>query len=478
MAIIIWQRTGLSGRLVLLTLCFVMLSEILILFPSLGNFWENRLRDHLEAAQIAVLALEAAPDYMVSQELSMMLLQNAGVAAVALRRKDQRVLALGMEQPPTITESVDLRTPAPLTAITQALGTLVFGGKRFDGGVLRVIGNTMFSKDDEIEIIVTQAPLRVALLDYSLRILLLSTVISGITAALVFFAIRQLMVRPTQHLTANMIAFRETPENADLVIQPSGRRDEIGIMERELAMLQTKIRADLVTRGRLAALGLAVGKISHDLRNMLASAQLLSNRIGKLEDAEASRLAPGLIASIDRAIALCARSLRLGKEEAREPQRHWFALYPLVEEVGQSVDAGDGRNSNIRWINQVAEDFHLYADSEQIFRILMNLGRNGVRALEMGRRGGQIIVSARRENQQAVIEVSDDGPGVPRQVREWLEKDSSARGTDRIGLGLAITRELTRLHGGKLILAPSDGVGACFSVFLPQKETREIFTDA
>lgn len=489
----LWQRTGLSGKLLLLTICFVMVSEILILFPSLGNHWENRLRDHLEAAQIAALALEAAPDYMVSQELSMMLLRNAGVSAVAYRRDDQRILALGMEQPPTAAESVDLRAPAPLQAVSHALRALIFGAQAYEGGVLRVVGRA--SNNERIEIVVAAAPLRVALLEYSARILALSSFISIFTAAAVFFAIDRLMVRPMRRLTANMTAFREKPQDADSIVKPSRRRDEIGVVERELSSLQKKIRADLLTRSKLAALGLAVGKIHHDLSNMLASAQLISDRIGAVEDPTASRLAPQLLASLSRAIALCGRSMRFGREAERTPHYAWFPLRPLVDEVGADVglgvdeespstnganggEGGDGNENGERgerqsltetvcWNNCIEEGFLLHADREQIFRILLNLGGNAARILK--RRGGNITVTARRSEGRAEIMVADDGPGLPAEVREWMEKDLHAAPSSRIGLGLVIVRELARLHGGDIFLAPAEQ-GASFRISLPQRE--------
>ena len=457
----IWQRTGLSGKLLLLTICFVMLSEFLILVPSLGNFWKNRLQDHIEASHIAVLALEAAPRE-INEDIGMMILEEAGVSLVALRRQEQRQLILGMEHPESIRSSVDLSAPANLSAIAHAFQTLFSRGE----GMIQVTGTTGENDEEKLEIIIDQAPLRVALLKFTGRIFALSLIISALTAAAVFFTINRLMVRPTQRLTANMVAFRETPENAELVMKPTPRSDEIGIMERELALLQTKIRADLRQRGKLAALGLAVSKINHDLRNMLASAQLISDRLGEVQDPDTSRLAPRLIESIDRAIALCTQTLRFGKEEEREPQRIWFELRPLAQEAGRSV--GITEASGILWENRIDDGLRIYGDSEQIFRILMNLGRNAVQAMEAAGRSGAIALSAQRLSDKIEIDVKDEGPGVPDELRAWLENDDAAPLSGRIGLGLAITRELARLHGGEVVLARSDAHGSCFRVSLPQ----------
>ena len=457
-----WQRTGLSGKLLLLTICFVMLSEILILLPSLGNYWENRLRTHLEASQIALLTLEAAPDYMVNKELSMTLLRNAGVSSVSSKQKERRTLALGTGSPNSIHSTIDLRTPANFSAMVHALHLVMFGGE----GSIRVIGTSSVNENERIEIVVAQAPLRVALFEFSERIFLVSSVISVLTAILVFFAIDRLMVRPTRRLTLSMIAFRESPDDAERVIKPSPRRDEIGIMEQELALLQTKIRADLRRREKLAALGLAVNKINHDLRNMLSSAQLISDRISELEDPETSRLAPRLVASIDRAITLCKQTLRFGREEEREPRLEWLDLRAVVEEVGDSV--GIAGTSGIVWRNDIEAGFRLHADSEQFFRILMNLGRNAVQAMEACRSTGDIRVSAKRLEQGVEIEVQDSARGVSDEVREWLEKDFAAPLSGKIGLGLTITRELVRLHGGEMSLVSTNETGSNFRITLPR----------
>src|SRR4029079_9562465 len=112
--------------------------------------------------------------------------------------------------------------------------------------------------------------------------------------------------------TRYMLRFSENPEDASRIIVPSQRRDEIGTAERELAHMQSELTQTLQQKNRLAALGLAVSKISHDLRNMLASAQLISDRLGSLPDLTVQRFAPKLIASLGRAISFCEGTLRFG----------------------------------------------------------------------------------------------------------------------------------------------------------------------
>ncbi len=127
------------------------------------------------------------------------------------------------------------------------------------------------------------------------------------TAALVYLSLQWLLVRPMRRMTASMTRFREDPEDASRMIVPSGRADEIGLAESELAVMQETVRQALGQRARLAALGTAVTKINHDLRNILSTARLVTDGLTASAAPEVRRLAPRLIDAIDRAVALCRR---------------------------------------------------------------------------------------------------------------------------------------------------------------------------
>lgn len=82
--------------------------------------------------------------------------------------------------------------------------------------------------------------------------------------------------------------FEAEPENPQRVIEPSLRADEIGEAERALARMQMTLAGELRTKKHLAELGLAVSKINHDLRNMLAAAQLMSDQLVETRDARSA----------------------------------------------------------------------------------------------------------------------------------------------------------------------------------------------
>jgi len=452
---------GLSAKLLLLTILFVMLAEVLVFVPSVSNFRRQWLMERLAAAQIASLAAEAAPGGQLPKTLRDDLLEQAKVKAIAVKRADSRVLIIEMDMPDDVDASYDLRDTSWLTLIGDALMVYLAPDNR----VIRVVGQPGFNPGELIDVVMEEAPLKAAMIKYGLDILGLSILISIITAALVYLSLDALLVKPMTKLTWNIVRFSERPEDPSRVISPSNRRDEIGTAERELSAMQHELSETLSQKTRLAALGLAVSKISHDLRNMLSSAQLLSDRLSTVKDPTVQRLVPKLLASLDRAIRLCARTLDFGQAQEMPPRRKRFPLAPLVSEVGDSL--GLPRPNLIDWKIEISQELEVDADRDQLFRVLSNLCRNAVQALESGNGPGEIAVTARREGAVTIIEVADTGPGVPEKARANLFKafQSVARkgGT---GLGLAIAQELVHAHGGQIALVGKEG-GATFRVTIP-----------
>lgn len=462
---------GLSAKLLILTTLFVMLAEVLIFVPSIANYRNIWLMDRLKAAQLASLAAEATPTGDVPEMLRAELLRTAQVKAVALKRNDQRLLVLQPETPVAIDQTYDLTAlrqggiGARLASIGDSLGVLLSSEDR----TLRILGHPAEDAGELIEMVLPEAPLRSALRRYALNILGLSVIISIITAALVYMALNYMLVRPMERIARNMVRFAEQPEDRSRIIEPTERRDEIGTAERELAHMQTELTQLLSQKNRLAALGLAVSKINHDLRNLLANTQLLSDRLTSSPDPTVQRFAPKLIASLDRAIAFCNDTLTFGRAAERPPQRARIGLRQLVEEVGDGLDLP--REGVIGWEIEIAPTLLVDADHEHLFRVLNNLVRNAAQALE-GLASGTtraIRVAASRTGSTVRITVADNGPGVPVKARERLFQafQSSARkgGT---GLGLAIAQELIAAHGGTLRLLDTSP-GATFEIVIPDR---------
>lgn len=452
---------GLSAKLLLLTILFVMLAEVLVFVPSVSNFRRQWLTERLAAAQIASLAAEAAPGGQLPAMLRDELLMNAKVKAIAVKRPDSRVLVIEMDMPQEIDSSYDLRNASWPTLIGDALMVYLTPEDR----VIRVVGEPGFNKGELIDVVMEEEPLKAAMIRYGLDILGLSILISIITAALVYLSLDALLVKPMTRLTRNIVRFSERPEDPTRIIDPSGRRDEIGTAERELSAMQHELSDTLAQKSRLAALGLAVSKISHDLRNMLSSAQLLSDRLRTVKDPTVQSQVPKLIASLDRAIRLCAHTLDFGQAHEAPPRRKRFAVAPLVAEIGDSLGLP---RDQIAWTLELEEGLEVDADRDQLYRVLSNLCRNAVQALESdGETAGEIVVSGRREGSVTIIEMADTGPGVPEKARAHLfEPFQSVARKGGSGLGLAIAAELVQAHGGQIALVDNEG-GATFRVTIP-----------
>src|SRR5580704_10001211 len=444
-------RFGLSGKLLLLTILFVMIAEVLIYVPLVANFRVNWLNDRLRAAYTAALELDVPTgSQRVPEDLAKKILDSIGAHAVAMKMGESRRLLAASNTIPQIDDDFDMRDVGTFTSTIDAFKTML-GTKKND--VMRVVGPAPMG-GQFVEIIMDEPPLRKAMLVYSGDLLLISLLIIGATAAVIYLALHYLFVRPMRRITANMMAFRADPENADRIMLPSARVDEIGVAERELASLQIELASMLHQKNRLAALGLAVSKINHDLRNLLASAQLFSDRLANLPDPTVQRFAPKLMQALQRAIAFCESTLSYGRLQEPAPERKPVLLEPLVEEVHETLNLAD---SPIRWISAVERGLTVEADYDQLFRILLNLSRNAVQAMESraARDPGrdQIRITGRREGAVVVIEVSDTGPGFSEKARDHLfEAFQGSTRTGGTGLGLAIAAELVRAHGGEIRL--------------------------
>jgi len=460
---------GLSSRLFALTVLFVTVSEILIYVPSIANFRISWLMDHLTMADAASLVLAESGDQSVSRDIQDDLLKAVGAMGIAIRTGSVSRLIATVEMPPEVDAVVDLRVMNPTADIGDAFATLVDPSMR----ILRVIGNSRTGAT--LEIVISDRALRDAMLRYSVNIIWLSLIISAITAGLLYFSINRLLVRPMRRLTENMVAFSQKPEDSGRVIVPSGRGDEIGVAEEHLADMQGALQGTLREQRHLADLGLAVSKINHDLRNMLAAAQLFSDRLAGLPDENVQRFAPKLIATLDRAIAYTQAVLAYGKAREAAPARRLLALDRLVDDVADSL--GLVGHASIAFENRVPHDLEIDADPDQLFRVLLNLCRNAVQALDGDAAPAvvrRLTVGARRTNGAVTIEVADTGPGVPANARANLFR--AFQGTTRAGgtgLGLAIAAELVRAHGGSIELSDQRGPGTTFRIIIPDRPGRE-----
>lgn len=454
---------SLSARLLVLTIGFVMLAEVLIYTPSIARFRETYMEEKLAAAHLAALTIDAAPDRMVTQELAQALLAHVGAHAIDLFKDGQMTHMLGSEDSLRPAEVFDLRAAMASDLIMDAFAVLL----RTEERIIQAIGPSPKDAEVVVSVIFDERPMRDEMLAFSERILALSLIISFITAALVFFSLRSMLVRPMQRLTQSMTEFRRDPEETP-VFPASSRRDEIGTAARELASMQSDLKSALRQKTRLATLGATVSKVNHDLRNMLATASLVYDTLSRSEDPHVKRVVPTLYRTIDRAITICTQTLNFTQEHppvSKAPVR----LREFVAEIAEEIDTGFfPAERQAELVPDIPEDLTVEIDRHQFHRVIANLARN---AAEAG--AARIRVSARRKGTQTEILVEDDGPGMPETVRVTLFRpfagSTKAAGT---GLGLAIVKDLVQAHGGTVELAHTGPEGSCFRILLPAEKRK------
>ena len=459
--------SGLSSKLIATIIGVILLVEIVVYLPSLASFRSTWLEDRLRVGVVAARVLDAVPDVMaLPQELTDRLLNSAGANAIVYRREGQsQMIELANPVMPDEVVTADLRLRDLPSQVLGALDTLFAS----PGRTLRVVG-TGDMEESLVELLMPEAPLRRDMLDYSRSIALVSLGIAAVTAFVLYVLVSRLFIDPVLRMTGNMLAFRKAPENAALILDPTTRRDEIGILERELAEMESDLFSMLRQRRHLADLGLAAAKINHDLRNTLTSAQLLSDQVATLDDPKVQRLAPRLVNTLDRAIGFAQSVLDYGRETSAVPRFASVSLKGLVDDA--AFEAKASGNPLIAFRNDVDEALVVDVDAGQMGRVLVNLIKNAREALESG--GPElsepgVVVSAARHADRTVISVIDNGPGLPERARKnlFVAFEGSVR-SGGTGLGLAIAREIVEAHGGTLALVEADR-GTRFDITLPHR---------
>ncbi|WP_244616176.1 HAMP domain-containing sensor histidine kinase [Rhizobium sp. RU20A] len=456
---------GLSGRLLLLTVIFVMVAEVMIFVPSVATMRLRWLNDRLNTAAAAAVTVDGLDNVELPRAVQDETLMATGTRTIALRRQDASRLIATVEDPVDIDAQYDMANTGSLDAIRDALDTLIFGGNR----TIRVYG-PIGESDQTIDVVMKDRSLRKAMLTYARNVFILSFFISLITATLIFVSVNRLTIVPLRRIISSMQDFAAHPADPDRVLVPTDGRDEISIAGQHLSAMQTQLQRTLREQKNLADLGLAVSKINHDMRNILSSAQLISDRLNDVDDPVVKRFAPKLLRTIDRAVGYTSDVLAYGGTKEAPPNRRKLALQPLVADVSDML--GLDAQSEIVFAIEVEETIEIDADGEQIFRVIHNLCRNAVQALSADETLTQrkITVSALRMGSVVSISIDDTGPGMPQKARENLF--TAFRGSARsggTGLGLAIAREIVLAHGGTIALVEKPTAGTLFRIELPDQ---------
>jgi signal transduction histidine kinase len=449
---------SLPGKLLALSVAFVLLAEILIFFPSAASFRTGWLMDRADSAHLAALAAESAGDMQLGEDMVRELLAGAEVVAVSRVTEGVNELVLGGAIGDAELVTADLTQEGFFNGLVAVCHTLFAPEGRF----VRIIAEPRTRSDERISVIVPEAGLKADLLVFSRNIALLSLFIAAVTGGLLYVVLLYMLVRPMRRLARAMTAFAEDPLDPARRAPGPRRSDELGEAQAALASMQDEVRAAFAQRERLAALGGAVARINHDLRNVLASAQLVSDRLAMNADERVAGMGARLLRAVDRGVRLCEETLEYGRAREREPDLKRVALKDAVDDAAGDAFAATGAAD---WSNAIDESASVLADPDHLHRIALNLVRNAVQAMPDG---GAIHADCRVEGERMVLSFADTGPGVPDRIAETLfepfGRSGSAGGT---GLGLSIARELARAMGGDVTLAATSAEGSVFEVRLP-----------
>lgn len=457
----------LSTKFLLLSILCVLAAQVLIFVPSIAAMRTGWLETKLASVAPVSLLIEQNTTLDIPQHVQDMVLLTTDTKAIILHNGDQsRIIAIA-ELPTEVVARIDLNQVDEAEAISGAFKALLYGGNNY----LSVTGR-IGDGSKSLEMIINDSELHKDLIRFSRNIALLSLLISVLAASFIYLIINNMLVRPVIRMHRNMIGFTQTPDDPSMIITPDERVDELGIAQRQLAYLQSNLQRTFVERKHLADLGLAVSKINHDLRNILASAQLISDSLTEVQDPYVKRLTPRLLRALDRAIQYTQTVIAYGRSQEAPVNIHLTNLHLLVKEIQDSLHIAS--ETGIEFQNNVSDDFEFYADSDQLYRVLYNLLKNSVQAITQmectdPERLKRISIDAKTTDKNIIIDIQDTGPGLPKLAKDYLFV--AFRGSTRkdgTGLGLAIAHELIRAHGGTIQHIDDTEIGAHFQITLPR----------
>ncbi len=454
-------RRSLSWRLVGFTLAVMAGTELLLFLPAMQRERQTWLDDRLVAAQIAVQALPsgslsqpaAGPDRASREEV----LRLAGVMSIRLQEPGRPMVVLAPVGQIHAAALLDMRVETAWSRLSAILASLT----RTGGRLLLVVAPSPKRPQAILSVVLRERDLDEHLQAAAAKVALHGLAVAVPTGVLTHVALLLLLVRPMRRLTSSIAAFRADPERSPPIEPPRAApstRDEMVVAQRELAAMQRELRAALWRNARLAALGAALAKVSHDLRGILAPALLNAERLQGHADPGLRRIGDSIAGTVERATELVRNTLDFAGEVPAAP-RERVGLRALVAEVADEVRL---RHRQLRAALDIDAALAVQADRASLRRALANLLRN---AAEAG--AATVSVGAVVEGDLAMVTLGDDGPGLPEVVRATLFQPFVTSGKPGgTGLGLAIARDLVRAQGGDIALLRSGAGGTSFRLAL------------
>jgi two-component system, OmpR family, sensor histidine kinase ChvG len=294
----------------------------------------------------------------------------------------------------------------------------------------------------------------------------------GIGVLLSMFLARTI-VRPLRHLARAAVKVRLGRAQEVTVPRLPSRRDEIGMLARALSDMSIALRQRIDATEAFAA------DVAHEIKNPLASLRSALDGVDRVEDPALRQqlmdVAKADVHRMDRLISDISDASRVDSQLAKakfEP----IDLGDMVEQLLQAREHRGGDNGvNIAFGRPRRGVATVMGEDVRLERMLTNLIDN---AVSFSPKGGLVEISATRADDEILIRISDEGPGVPEQEREAIfrrfhsERPSSENFGKHSGLGLAIARTIIEGHHGRIRVRDRvDGKqGACFEIAMPCAE--------
>ena len=460
----------LSSKLLLLTIGFVMLAELLIFVPSAASFRQDWFNERAQQAGLLAQALTGVPNYEESEVLRQQFMTDTNVMLMSAKRDGMTELVLGA--PPEVAQDIieiNLREKRRFPSLLAPFRDIFSDGQ----DTFRVTANSPVNGQESLELLIPREALRETLIRYLSNIFWLSLLIAIITGTLIYLSMSAMIIRPVKRLADDMTTFRDNPDRRGALRKRPKRKDEIGQLEREFIDLKQSQRAAFRQRERLASLGLAVAKINHDLRNVLSSALLISDRLSMNPEPKLSDMGERLTRTVERGIGLTEEVMAYSKAETADPAIQDTRIAFTIGEAAADVIA---QFPKTQFRNMVPTDLLVQTDPDHAYRIFHNLFRNAAQAMAVHcEKNCRLQVRTEIQDGLAELRISDTGPGLPERAKENLfQAFSSAQAhsanTKSTGLGLSISKELAKAQGGDLNLISSDETGTRFVLTLPLSE--------
>lgn len=460
----------LRTRLIAIIATAVFILEIAIYLPMLANIRKAWLNKHFQGAKTISLVLPSDHNQPLNLKTQKNILDATSTLMIKVCKIDQCHTIAATQTPEAINHIVDLKAYSKWSSIRESLSTLLWGGNQN-----LLVKGALFDPSMHTEALLKDDDLRASMIDFTKYFIFTSLLISLVAAFFIYVILQKLLLKPLRTIYENMLDFVLEPDNPNRIMVPTSRRDELGLAQRRLASIESKVQRDHARQKHLANLGLAVSKINHDMHNILASAQLLSDRLAKVQDPIVQKVSPQLVAAIDRATKYSQSVITYGRNQELPPKRKRFLLHPFIHNVYEHLVIA--QREEIDFQNLVPKGIVIDADEDQLHRIITNLIRNAIQTLNETKppqATKSLIIEAERHGKSTFIHIKDNGPGLPLTAKTHLFspfKGSTHRHGS--GLGLAICEELIRAHGGSIHLDESTKIGAHFVLYIPDNPTTK-----